>query len=86
MTDYGARHDDAAALSGEQDSVSARGSYVCRPEIERTGELIRSAVSPTACISWPQLNVLAGCEVWVGVVLSKANVDWPVLESAFADT
>jgi hypothetical protein len=86
MTNYGARHDDAAALSGEPDSVSARRPYVSRLEIERAGELIRSAVSPTPCISWPQLNALAGCEVWVGVVLSGANVDWSVLESAFADT
>ncbi len=45
--------------------MSARQPYVSRLEIERAAELIRSAVRPTPCISWPQINALAGCDVWV---------------------
>ncbi|HEY8518575.1 MAG TPA: threonine dehydratase [Gammaproteobacteria bacterium] len=44
--------------------MSAR-PYVAREEIERAAERIRPVVPPTPCISWPQLNALAGCEVWV---------------------
>jgi threonine dehydratase len=45
--------------------MSARIPYVSRHEIERAGDLIRSVVPPTPCISWPQLNALARREVWV---------------------
>jgi threonine dehydratase len=36
-----------------------------RAEIEQGVAIVRPLVPITACISWPQLNALAGCEVWV---------------------
>jgi threonine dehydratase len=45
--------------------MNAVRPYVSRLEIERAADVIRSAVPPTPCISWPQINALAGREVWV---------------------
>jgi threonine dehydratase len=38
---------------------------ITRAEIERAAQIVLPVVPPTPCISWPQINALVGCEVWV---------------------
>ena len=45
--------------------MSGREAYVDRAQIEAAVALVGRSMAPTPCVSWPQINELVGCEVWV---------------------